>query len=767
MRYRYLIKSGCFFLLLGLMVGGEAFAALKEKTKAPHELLQLTAGRHVLGFGDGKMVVAGADHSLRVSFSGARHVAPISPRAGNHATRHRREAQPLNTVTYSNLWEGVTLVCDRLPGSILKSTYYIAPRPIQSAVANPVDPIEQIRLCYNVPVKLDRSGNLLLNFKAGQLRESAPVAWQEIGGERIPVEARFHIRGEKEVGFRVGRYDPVFPLIIDPVLTWHTFMGSAGGDDDGYGIAFDGSGNVYVAGKSAAAWGSPINAFAGNFDVYVTKLDRNGNRLWHTFMGSAGDDDYGYGIAFDGSGNVYVTGKSKATWGTPVNGFTTGPDIFAAKLDRNGNRIWNTFLGLASEGDYGSGIAVDGSGNVFVASPSGGTWGTPVNAFAGQYDVFAAKLDRNGNHIWHTYMGSAGMDAAEGADITVDNSGNIYVTGGSNATWGTPVNAFAGDYDAFVARLDRDGNRIWNTFMGSAAWDYGYGIALDNSGNVYVAGDSEATWGTPINALAGGYDVFAAKLDSDGNRIWHTFMGSTGDDLQAYTAIDSAGNVYVTGLSPATWGTPVNAHSGGEDIFVARLDGNGNRIWHTFRGSAGDDQPYRIAVDNSGNVCVAGKSDAAWGTPVNAFAGGNDAFAVRFADVSVTSTNSTISDVTVAFAIAGEPASFSTQHVIGFTATGVNESADISINYACLPDPPVFYKEVNGTLKIIYPVNRNTGITNVSLDNHALRFTIEDNSDCDTDTTIGTIKDPVVSGSYPAPGGGSDGGCFISTMVCE
>jgi hypothetical protein len=141
-----------------------------------------------------------------------------------------------------------------------------------------------------------------------------------------------------------------------------------------------------------------------------------------------------------------------------------------------------------------------------------------------------------------------------------------------------------------------------------------------------------------------------------------------------------------------------------------------------------------------GDVYVAGDSDATWGTPVNAFAGGYDAFAVKFADISVTSTNSIISGVTVMSTMATEPAIFSTQHVIGFTATGVDNSADISINYACLPDTPIFYKEINGTLKMIYPLNKNNGITNVSLDNNALRFSIEDNSDCDTDTTIGTIS---------------------------
>src|SRR5207248_2098788 len=127
------------------------------------------------------------------------------------------------------------------------------------------------------------------------------------------------------------------------------------------------------------------------------------------------------------------------------------------------------------------------------------TWGSPVRAFSGDYDGFVTKLDASGNLMWNTFFGGTGHD--EGYPIALDGSGNIYVAGASLATWGSPVNAFSGDNDAFVAKLDSTGNLTWNTFLGSSGTDFGYGLAVDGSGNVYVAGYSSATWGSPVTAF--------------------------------------------------------------------------------------------------------------------------------------------------------------------------------------------------------------------------------------------------------------------------
>ena len=125
----------------------------------------------------------------------------------------------------------------------------------------------------------------------------------------------------------------------------------------------------------------------------------------------------------------------------------------------------------------------------------------------------------------------------------------------SNATWGTPVNAHAGAYDAFSAKLDSSGVMQWNTFMGSSSNDYGYGIATDSSGNMYVAGYSYGTWGTPVNAYTGSSDAFSAKLASSGVMQWNTFLGSSSDDYGYAIALDNSGNVYMAGYGSYSWGT--------------------------------------------------------------------------------------------------------------------------------------------------------------------------------------------------------------------
>ncbi|MFC1607454.1 InlB B-repeat-containing protein [Candidatus Latescibacterota bacterium] len=331
-----------------------------------------------------------------------------------------------------------------------------------------------------------------------------------------------------------------------------------------------------------------------------------------------------------------------------------GKDAFAAKLNSNGVLQWNTFMGSIFE-DYGESIAVDGSGNVYVAGTSDNTWGSsPVNAHAGDKDAFATKLNSSGVRQWNTFMGSSGED--EGYTIAVDGSGNAYVAGKSLATWGSPVNSIAGDGDAFASKLNSSGVRQWNTFMGSPEInDYSKAIAVDGSGNAYLSGYSTDTWGSPVNAHAGGSDVFAIKLNSSGVRQWNTFMGSGNTDNSETIAVDGSGNVYVAGYSNATWGSPVSAHAGGDDTFAVELNNSGTRQWNTFMGSGSTDIGKAIAVDGNGDVYVGGKSNSTWGSPNNAYAGDYDAFAAKLFSpeitVSAISGNTTEAGGTATFTI--------------------------------------------------------------------------------------------------------------------
>lgn len=486
-------------------------------------------------------------------------------------------------------------------------------------------------------------------------------------------------RTMKQLFFRVSKLVLIFVILGIPCLlsvawgqhtdlSWNTFMGAIN-NDQGRATAVDGSGNVYVTGSSMATWGSPINAFTGFNDVFVAKLDTNGTLLWNTFLGGS-HHDYSYGIAADGSGNVYVVGYSFISWGTPINAHAGDYDGFAAKLDTSGVLQWNTFLGSASP-EFAYGVAVDGSGNVYVTGTGLATWGTPVAAYAGFNDGFAAKLNSGGTRLWHTFLGSASYD--QGKAIAVDGSGNVYIAGYSKATWGSPVSAYTGNNDPYAAKLDSSGTLLWNTFMGSANNDNGEGIAVDGSGNVYVAGTSEITWGSPLNAHAGLYDAFVAKFDSNGDRQWHTFLGSDNFELCSDLVIDGSKNIYIVGRSSATWGSPDNAHAGNEDAYAAKLNSSGVLLWNTFMGSADEDWGNGIAVDMDRNVFVTGFSPDTWGSPVNPHVRDEDAFAARLtmqnpeSDIKANGSDDTITITQ------GEPLSISVQL---FSGLAVGDNAD-------------------------------------------------------------------------------------------
>jgi hypothetical protein len=578
-------------------------------------LRQYTAGGHVLGFREDGVVIASGNHVLKVEFMNARPVSPVEEGASSGPAEGQSRAPELGKVTYRDLWDGVTVVYEKTESVVVKSTYYIEPGETDAP-----DPVNEIRLRYNVPVTLDKRGNLVLSVANGEIRETRPVAWQEVLGKRVAVQSEYRLLGERQVGFEVGAYDPRYLLVIDPEMIWNTFLGGLD-SDRGYGIAVDTNGNAYVTGYSYTTWGSPIRPHSGGIhDAFVAKLDIYGVLQWNTFLGGTGTE--GRGIAVDTSGNVYVTGFSAQTWGSPIDPHPgVGDAPFIAKLDTNGALQWNTFLG---GGTYqGHGIAVDMSGNAYATGIAYVT-GSGLGA-----DAFVAKLSAGGALLWNTFLGGTGMD--EGHGIAMDTNGNSYLTGGSDATWGSPISPFTDGFsgwegDAFVAKLDGAGALQWNTFLGGWYEDIGQSIAVDTSGNSYVGAKA------PLG-------VSVTKLGTNGVLQWETDLHGSQYDGCHGIAVSTSGKVYLTGASGATWGSPINPYAGWTDAFVAELGANGVLQWNTFLGTDGEDIGRGIAVDTNGYVVVTGTSDSSWGSPIRPQAGYTDAFVVRHSAGSVTSPN--------------------------------------------------------------------------------------------------------------------------------
>ncbi len=586
---------------------------------------QFSSEGQVVGFLPDGWLLSNGYYALQVHFAGASPQTPVVESKSRITVSHPKGLPELGAVRYENLWPGIQAVFEKPAAGIVKSTY-----TVQAGIGRP----EQIRLRYNVPIHIDAEGNLLLSLAQGQLREDRPIAWQWIAGKKRMVPVRYVVRSAQELGFSVVGQDPDCDLVIDPVLAWNTFAGSSS-TDIGYGVYLDGSGNVYVTGKSLNTWGSnPVNPHSNTYyDAFVVKYDPDGVKLWNTFLGAGGGyEDSGVDVIADGAGNVYVAGYSTGTWGgNPLNPFCSGStrDAFLARLNSSGTKIWHTFLG-GSLVDNPHSLAFGGNdGSILISGYSASPWGSPKHDFNGSADAFVAKYNSEGALQWNTFHGCFGSDYGRG--VISDGAGNIYLTGTSFATWGNPVNSFIGENgvtDAFVAKLNSSGILQWNTFLGGASSDEGYGIAVDGAGSIFVTGTTFGSWGNPLNPYSGLEDGFLAKLNSDGSRSWHTYIGSSVSDFILGIALDGTGKIYIAGRSYAAWGDPLNAFSGAPDLLIAKFDLSGIRQWHTFLGGINWDYSYNLSL--SGNaISIAGMSSQTWGNPLNPYSGAEDAVTLK------------------------------------------------------------------------------------------------------------------------------------------
>ncbi|MFQ5976531.1 MAG: SBBP repeat-containing protein [Candidatus Heimdallarchaeota archaeon] len=454
----------------------------------------------------------------------------------------------------------------------------------------------------------------------------------------------------------------VFKLSIDGGnLLYSTYVGGSN-NDLAMGLAVDSSGNAYIIGHTYSTNFPTVNAYDSTGDgvyrdIVVLKLSADGkDLLYSTYIGGT-QDEVGFGIVVDSSGDVYVTGYTKSTDFPVVNAYNaTGDgdpsyyDVVVFKLSTDSYNFHNLGYSTYITGDSydtGNDIVIDSSGNIYVTGYTRSTDFPVVNGYdiwsGGSFeDVFVFKLSADGNSmLYSTYVGGTNDD--EGRGIAVDNAGNAYVTGFTRSFDFPTVNAYdasGGSFaDVFVFKLAADGRSLlYSTYVEGGDYDYGFDIAIDSSGNAYVTGQTESTdFPTTLNAynMTGDgtpafYDAFVFKLSADGSNLLNcTYVSGSNHDYGRGIAVDGFGNAYITGYTYSTdFPTTLNAYNEtGDgstsflDAFVFKLSADSrNSLYSTYVGGSDDDFGMGLAIDNAGNAFVTGYTHSTdFPTTLNAY----------------------------------------------------------------------------------------------------------------------------------------------------
>jgi hypothetical protein len=585
------------------------------------------------------------DAVIRLRLVGAKPDAEVSGREGlpgkvnyfigNDPKLWRTNVPTYAKVAYRDVYPGIDLVYYGNQGGELEYDFIVAPGADPSAIALAVGAVRE------PPVRIDAAGDLVIAAQDGEIRFHKPAIYQEQStvqspqltvqnGTRKPKainrqstvvhrqfrEGHFSLDAQNRVHFALGPYDHTKTLVIDPVLSYSTYLGGSGSDAS-YGIAVDGAGNAYVTGLTVSTDFPTVNPLQGTnisptFGIaFVSKINAVGSALvYSTYLGGSG-----------------------ATPPTP---------------------------GVAPEGPGagGQGIAVDAAGDAYVTGITNSTDFPTVNPLqatnkaAPQYTAFVAKLNPAGNAlVYSTYLGGSISDAAN--SIAADSSGAAYVGGSTSSSDFPTVQPLqatnkATEYEtAFVAKLNPSGSAlVYSTYLGGSTRETGNGIAVDSSGNAYVSGGTWSTDFPTVNPLQASNNSqygtgFVAELNPAGSAlVYSTYLGGSGattdyggvGDEAFGIAADAAGNAYVTGITVSTdfptfnpW-QPTNKSTSGFpypvsnrvptpeipcSAFVAKLSTGGSAfVYSTYLGGSGGNAGYSIATDIAGNSYVTGATSS-------------------------------------------------------------------------------------------------------------------------------------------------------------
>ncbi|MCC5898875.1 MAG: S8 family serine peptidase [Phormidium sp. BM_Day4_Bin.17] len=458
----------------------------------------------------------------------------------------------------------------------------------------------------------DRVGSLDLNMRQDPSTDSPVIGVLEKGDNLTilePVTGKSYEIPPYEGEFRSDWYKVKVGDKIAYVAAYYVSEGTVYSDqpwirqlgsaymDRGNGVAVDADGNVYVAGVTNGSLDGNVNASGVNAeraDPFITKYDAEGTRLWTRQMGTTGFDYYNDVIIAD-DGAIYTLGYADGP-GTAGNG-----DGHLSKWDSNGNKIWKKFIGDADHHEFLHSLTADQYGNVYVAGFK------EILGDNNSSNGLVIKYDSDGQQIWTNKIDSGTADRAR--EIKLDSQGNVYVLGRTEGS--LSGNSNSGGSDVFLIKYDSHGNHVWTEQLEAKVEEspgkynsHRMGLVIDEHDNIYISGYTDGEF--PGQTHSGGSDTFVARYNTEGSLVWLRQLGTEEDEVESGLVIDSDGNLNLIGRTRELWGDETQSGKHNYDVYITKLDPDGNLLSTHFLGTDRDDAVRGITSDRNGNIYISG-----------------------------------------------------------------------------------------------------------------------------------------------------------------
>lgn len=561
-----------------------------------------------LGGNQNAEVIPGSTEGMRKNFYGPNHPDGVTGLVG------------AIDLTIANIYPNIDMVL-RFIGGNLKYDFVVHPGG---------DP-DQIILGFDGGdgVELNAEGELKVQTSLGEFAEGAPFTFQVDESGMNEIECNYVLENNT-VRFDLGAYNADKELIIDPLRKWSTYCGGSNYEWLNK-IDVGTSGDLYACGMTVSA-NFPVTtgafqgtiASAGMDDMFLSRMKPDGSIVWATYYGGSSSEESS-DITLDSIEDVHVIGTSisndfPATWGSPVG----GRDIVILHFDSTGNRIKTTMFGGYID-DYGYGIEhIPGGGFYLVGetySPNFPVTWSFQTSLSGSSDCFMVRLHQQGYINYSTYLGGTSYEAA--FDVEVDSNKAALISGYTYSTnfpvtSGCYQGANAGNGDAFLTKVDFNGSMLWSTYFGGSAADVSWAIAVDDSNNTYLTGE---TWSNDLpitpgilhDSLDGNSDIILASFDDWGALNWSTYVGGDDEDGAFDILWDPLGYINLSGWTassdfPTTNDAFQDSLGGDYDAYLLTIKPDASIAYSTYYGGSDYDGGYGLATDEKGALYLGGET---------------------------------------------------------------------------------------------------------------------------------------------------------------